>query len=47
MRTVAWRDGEPVNDEYVRGEFDALTAVVGDRLDAASSRGAYRPHRRG
>ncbi|GAD52042.1 hypothetical protein MBEHAL_0802 [Halarchaeum acidiphilum MH1-52-1] len=33
LRTVTWRDGDPTNDEYVRGEFDALKAIVGDFLD--------------
>ncbi|GGN25441.1 DUF6735 family protein [Halarchaeum nitratireducens] len=33
LRTVTWRDGDPINDEYVRGEFDALKAIVGDFLD--------------
>ncbi|WP_188884185.1 DUF6735 family protein [Halarchaeum grantii] len=33
LRTVTWRDGERVNDEYVRGEFDALKAIIGDFLD--------------
>ncbi|GAA0290411.1 hypothetical protein GCM10009066_01150 [Halarchaeum salinum] len=38
LRTVTWRDGDPTNDEYVRGEFDALKAIVGD------VRAAPRPH---
>jgi hypothetical protein len=33
LQTVHWQDGEPINDGYVRGQFQALTAVVGDMLD--------------
>ncbi|WP_435101798.1 DUF6735 family protein [Halarchaeum sp. P4] len=33
LRTVAWRDSDPVNDEYMRGEFDVLKAIIGDLRD--------------
>lgn len=33
LRTVRWHDGEPINDGYIQGEFQALKSVVGDLVD--------------
>jgi len=33
LRTVSWHDGEPINDGYIQGEFQALKSVVGDLVD--------------
>ncbi|UPV98973.1 hypothetical protein M0R88_10580 [Halorussus gelatinilyticus] len=33
LQSVMWADGEPVHDEYVHGQFQALKDVVGDRID--------------
>lgn len=33
LQSVTWAGGEPVHDEYVHGQFQALKDVVGDRID--------------
>ncbi|WP_276282846.1 DUF6735 family protein [Halorussus caseinilyticus] len=33
LQSVSWRDGEPVDEEYSHGQFQALKDVIGDRVD--------------
>jgi len=33
LQSVTWANGEPVHDEYVHGQFQALKDIVGDRID--------------
>jgi hypothetical protein len=33
LLTVRWYDGRPVNDGYLRGWFDGMKQILGDRID--------------
>jgi|AntDeeMinimDraft_5_1070356.scaffolds.fasta_scaffold00523_16 hypothetical protein len=33
LQSVSWKDGEPLQEEYSRSQFQALKDVVGDRVD--------------